>query len=102
MSIKPWAVQVVIITSRLSLVLSPALSQILWQTKEDADLSPSTSLILGSMRHDFLPGNSIPEPLTVSNDQMEKTVIAEKLIDFSFLINPKWKKTCSSLSRQCM
>lgn len=54
------------------------------------------------MRHDFLSGNSISEPLTVSNDQMEKTVIAEKLIDFSFLINPKWKKTCSSLSRQCM
>jgi len=34
--------------------------------------------------------------------KMEKTVIAEKLIDFSFLINPKWKKTCSSLSMQRM
>jgi len=78
-------------------VLTLALSQTLWRAKENADISPSKNLVLGSMRHDFLSGNSISEALTVSNDQMEKTVIAEKLIDFSFLINPKWKKTCSSL-----
>lgn len=83
-------------------MLTLALSQTQRQAKENADISPSKNLVLGSMRHDFLSGNSISEPLTVSNDQMEKTVIAEKLIDFSFLINPKWKKTCSSLSRQCM
>lgn len=56
--------------------------------------------MLGPTRHDFLSENSISKPLTASNDQVEKAVIAERRIDFSFIINPKWKETCSFLSRQ--